>query len=88
MGCGNSIARPVEAANHEKGDTAPSSSSVVGLFSGGSRKPKRSTFTSIATFDSLDSVEHGYFGMRVTKRYGHPSYFRLDGYDVGLRVRV
>ncbi len=81
MGCGNSIARPIaDALSVTKEGTHPAQSF--------GKKPKRSTFTSIATFDSFDSADHGYFGMRVTKRYGHPSYFRLDGYDIGLRVRV
>lgn len=51
-------------------------------------KQKRGTFTSIATFDSLESVDENFASARMTKRYGHPSYFRKDGYDIGLRVRV
>jgi hypothetical protein len=48
---------------------------------------KRGTFTSISTAESRDSIE-GAFGIRVTKRYGHPTYFRNNGFDIGLRVRV
>eukprot|EP01039_Chlorochromonas_danica_P003927 gene3927-4291_t len=34
----------------------------------------------------LDSK--GGLGPRITKRYGHPSNYRSDGYDIGLRVRI
>ena len=50
-------------------------------------KQKRGTFTSISTFDSFQSAD-AQIAARVTKRHGHPTYFRKDGYDIGLRVRV
>lgn len=34
----------------------------------------------------LDSK--GGLGTRITKRYGHPSNYKTDGYEIGLRVRM
>ncbi len=56
---------------------------------GSTKKPRRSTLSSVATLDSLDNMgSNGYFLTKINKRYGNPQYFREDGYDIGLRVRV
>ncbi len=42
--------------------------------------------SSKVTVDSLDmdlGVNHS-----IKKRYGHPSYYKADGFEVGLRVKV
>lgn len=49
-------------------------------------KRKRSTVTSVASLESLETGA-GAFGA-IHKRYGAPAYFKMDGYDLGLRVRV
>lgn len=72
MGCTNSIAMQTSDIS----------------MSGSVKKPKRGTFSSVATLDSLDSMGDGYFLNKINKRYGSPQYFREDGYDIGLRVRV
>jgi hypothetical protein len=64
------------------------SSSILDIqFQGSFPKKKRGTFTSISTAESHNAID-GAFGGRVIKRYGHPTYFRNNGFDVGLRVRV
>jgi hypothetical protein len=52
----------------------------------GFMKRKRSTITSVASLESLEAGA-GSFGA-IHKRYGAPPYFKMDGYDLGLRVRV
>lgn len=37
--------------------------------------------------DSLLDSKGG-LGPRITKRYGHPTNYRADGYEIGLRVRM
>ncbi len=49
---------------------------------------KRGTYSSIMTLDSLDTAEELMSSCLIKRRHGHPTYFPLDGYDVGLRVRV
>ncbi len=61
---------------------SPVSSEKGGFFV----KQKRNTLTSIASLDALECGE-GQFGA-INRRYGAPSYFKLDGYDIGLRVRA
>ncbi len=51
-----------------------------------SKKRQRSTITSIASLESLE-IGEGAFGA-IRRRYGPPSCFKMDGYDIGLRVRV
>lgn len=45
--------------------------------------------SSVATVSSVDALESnmGHFGT-IKKRYGHPSYYKMDGYDLGLRYKV
>lgn len=45
--------------------------------------------SSTATVSSVDALESsiGHFGS-LQKRYGHPSYYKVDGYDLGLRYKV
>lgn len=45
--------------------------------------------SSVLTVSSVDALESnvGHFGT-VKKRYGHPSYYKNDGYDLGLRYKV
>mmetsp|Transcript_43152 Transcript_43152/g.31524 ORF Transcript_43152/g.31524 Transcript_43152/m.31524 type:complete len:321 (+) Transcript_43152:77-1039(+) len=45
--------------------------------------------SSVATVSSVDALESnlGHFGS-IKKRYGHPSYYKMDGYDLGLRYKV
>ncbi len=74
MGCTNSVAMQTSDLSFKSG--------------GSTKKPKRGTFSSIATLDSLDTMADGYFLTKINKRYGNPQYFREDGYDIGLRVRV
>jgi hypothetical protein len=38
------------------------------------------------TVDSLESNAND--NNNVKKRYGHPAYYKGDGFEVGLRVRV
>jgi hypothetical protein len=38
------------------------------------------------TIDSLETTALD--GNNIKKRYGHPSYYKGDGYDVGLRVKM
>ncbi len=54
----------------------------------GGKTKKRGTYSSIMTLDSLDTAEELMSSCLIKRRHGHPTYFRLDGYDVGLRVRV
>lgn len=49
-------------------------------------KQKRNTLTSIASLDAIECGQ-GHFG-QINRRYGAPSYFKPDGYDLGLRVKV
>lgn len=48
-------------------------------------KKRRSSNTSVGSFDSINVEVQA---SPLTKRYGHPSYFKADGYDIGLRTRV
>lgn len=43
--------------------------------------------SSKVTIDSMAS-ETAANVMPVKQRYGHPAYYKADGYDVGLRFRV
>jgi hypothetical protein len=54
----------------------------------GGKKQKRGTYSSAMTLDSLDSCEEMLLNSQIKRRHGLPSYFRLDGYDIGLRVRM
>lgn len=77
MGCGSSMTLFASVADRD----APQGKS-------GKTKPKRGTYSSIMTLDSLDSSEEMLANSQIKRRHGHPTYFRTDGYDVGLRVRM
>lgn len=47
---------------------------------------RRSSASTVSSVDVLES-DNGYFG-KIAKRYGHPSYYKMDGYDLGLRFKV
>lgn len=49
-------------------------------------KRRRSSVATVSSVDALESNQ-GHFGT-IKKRYGHPSYFKMDGYDLGLRYKV
>ena len=47
---------------------------------------KRERRGSKVTIESLETdlvTNHG-----IKKRYGHPSYYKADGFEIGLRVKV
>jgi hypothetical protein len=49
-------------------------------------KGTRKRTNSKVTIDSLETELADHKEMK--KRYGHPSYYKTDGYEVGLRIKV
>lgn len=50
------------------------------------KRRRSSTSSTVVSNEALDS-DTTRLG-QLSKRYGHPSYYKVDGYDVGLRYRV
>lgn len=63
---------------------APSTTMSTSPLGSPTLKRRRST----ATVASLDALTDQQVATSIKTRYGHPSQFKEDGYDIGLRVRV
>jgi hypothetical protein len=47
-------------------------------------KDRRSSKMTVDSLESNNATDNNI----VKKRYGHPAYYKGDGFEVGLRVRV